>query len=48
VQDVWSRRIVGFAVHEEQSMELAARLVRATCATACVETWPLAAALRRE
>jgi transposase InsO family protein len=32
VEDVWSRRIVGFEVHEEESMELSAALVSATCA----------------
>lgn len=32
VVDIWSRRIVGFEVHEEESMELSAALVRATCA----------------
>ena len=37
VEDVWSRRIMGFEVHEEESMESAAALVRATCATACVD-----------
>lgn len=31
IVDVWSRRIVGFEVHEEESMELSAALVRATC-----------------
>jgi putative transposase len=30
VEDVWSRRIVGFEVHEEESMELSAALVSAT------------------
>jgi transposase InsO family protein len=37
VEDVWSRRIMGFEVHEDESMESAAALVRATCATACVD-----------
>jgi transposase InsO family protein len=37
VEDVWSRRIMGFEVHEEESMESAAALVRTTCATACVD-----------
>ena len=37
VEDVWSRRIMGFEVHEEESMESAAALVRATCTTACVD-----------
>lgn len=32
VEDVWSRRIVGFEVHAEESMELSAALVSATCA----------------
>lgn len=31
VEDIWSRRIVGFEVHEEESMELSAALVRTTC-----------------
>jgi transposase InsO family protein len=31
VEDVWSRRIVGFEVHEEETMEASAALVRATC-----------------
>lgn len=31
VEDVWSRRIVGFEVHEEESMELSAALVLTTC-----------------
>jgi len=31
VEDVWSRRIVGFEVHEEESMEASAALVRSTC-----------------
>lgn len=31
VEDVWSRRIVGFEVHEEESMETSAALVRSTC-----------------
>ena len=34
VEDVWSRRIVGFEVHEEESMETSAALVRSTCAAA--------------
>jgi transposase InsO family protein len=37
VEDVWSRRIMGFEVHEEESMESAAALVRTTCATARVD-----------
>lgn len=32
VVDIWSRRIVGFEVHAEESMELSAALVRSTCA----------------
>jgi transposase InsO family protein len=32
VQDVWSRRIVGFEVHEQESMETSAALIRSTCA----------------
>jgi putative transposase len=31
VEDVWSRRIVGFEVHDEESMDASAALVRATC-----------------
>ena len=31
VVDIWSRRIVGFEVHAEESMELSAALVRKTC-----------------
>jgi len=31
VEDVWSRRIVGFEVHEEESMDRSAELVKATC-----------------
>ena len=27
VEDIWSRKIVGWAVHEEESMDLAARLI---------------------
>jgi len=30
-EDVWSRKIVGWQIHEEESMELAASLFRATC-----------------
>jgi len=37
VEDVWSRRIVGFEVHEEESMEASAALVRATCAAENVD-----------
>lgn len=37
VQDVWSRRIVGFEVHEEESMETSAALVRSTCAAEGVD-----------
>lgn len=35
--DVWSRRIVGHAVHEEQASELAAALLRSVCATHAIE-----------
>lgn len=31
VEDIWSRRIVGFEVHEEESMGLSATLVLTTC-----------------
>lgn len=31
VVDIWSRRIVGFEVHAEESMELSAALIRKTC-----------------
>ncbi len=31
-EDVWSRKIVGWQIHEEESMELAASLFRETCA----------------
>ena len=37
VEDVWSRRIVGFEVHEEESMETSAALVRSTCAAERVD-----------
>jgi putative transposase len=37
VEDVWSRRIVGFEVHEEESMEASAALVRSTCASEDVD-----------
>ena len=37
VEDVWSRRIVGFEVHEEESMEASAALVRSTCAAEDVD-----------
>ena len=37
VEDVWSRRIVGFDVHEEESMEASAALVRSTCAAEGVD-----------
>jgi putative transposase len=30
IEDVWSRKIVGWAVHEEESMELSARLIEET------------------
>ena len=32
VEDVWSRRIVGFEVHAEECMIASSALVRATCA----------------
>jgi putative transposase len=35
--DIWSRRIVGFAVHEEQNAELAAELLRSVCAEHRIE-----------
>jgi putative transposase len=31
VEDVWSRKIVGWAIHEEESMDLAAQLMRDIC-----------------
>ena len=37
VEDVWSRRIVGFEVHDEESMDASAALVRATCAAEAVD-----------
>jgi len=37
IVDVWSRRIMGFEVHEEESMEAAATLVRATCFVQAVD-----------
>lgn len=37
VEDVWSRRIVGFEVHAEESMLLSAALVRTTCAAENVD-----------
>jgi putative transposase len=37
VEDVWSRRIVGFEVHEEESMNASAALVRATCSAEGVD-----------
>lgn len=37
IEDVWSRRIMGFEVHEEESMEAAAALVRATCFVQAVD-----------
>lgn len=37
VEDVWSRRIVGFEVHAEESMLASAALVRATCAAENVD-----------
>lgn len=35
--DVWSRRIVGWSVHEEQTSELAAALLRSVCAEHQIE-----------
>lgn len=35
--DVWSRRVLGWAVHEEQSSKLAARLLRRVCAEHGIE-----------
>lgn len=37
VEDVWSRRIVGAEVHEEESMETSAALIRTTCKTEKVD-----------
>lgn len=37
VEDVWSRKIVGWAVHDEESMDLAARLIREACARTGVD-----------
>ncbi len=37
VEDVWSRRIVGFQVHDEESMEMSAALVQKTCAAAGID-----------
>ena len=37
IEDVWSRRIMGFEVHEEESMDSAAALVRTTCVRAGVD-----------
>jgi putative transposase len=37
VEDIWSRRIVGFEVHAEESMEASAALVRKTCAAEGVD-----------
>ena len=37
VVDIWSRRIVGFEVHEEESMDLSAALVSATCAAESID-----------
>lgn len=31
VEDIWSRKIVGWEVHEEESMELAAGFIESTC-----------------
>ncbi len=32
IEDVWSRKVVGWQIHEEESMELAASLFRESCA----------------
>ena len=32
IEDIWSRKIVGWQIHEEESMELAASLFRESCA----------------
>ena len=37
--DVWSRKIVGWAVQDVESAEIAAALVRATCAAQQVDPW---------
>lgn len=37
VEDVWSRRIVGFEVHAEESMVASSALIRATCAAENVD-----------
>ena len=37
VEDIWSRRIVGFAVHAEECMVASSALVRATCAAEHVD-----------
>lgn len=31
IEDVWSRKIVGWEIHEEETMELSAQLMRETC-----------------
>ncbi len=36
-EDVWSRKIVGWAVHEEESMESSARMIRDACARTKVD-----------
>lgn len=37
VLDVWSRRIVGWKVHERESAELAAEMIQDTCAQAAID-----------
>lgn len=37
VLDIWSRKIVGWEVHEDESMDLAAELAEKTCAAESVE-----------
>lgn len=32
IEDIWSRKIVGWDVHDEESMELSAALIKRTCA----------------
>jgi len=37
VEDVWSRKVMGWAVHSEESMDHAAALLRETCAKAGID-----------
>lgn len=37
VEDVWSRKIVGWAVHDEESMERSAEMIREACARTKVD-----------